>query len=379
MKRWWLLATWVVLAVILRWAAIQQIDTPRATEDRSIASHLSEGRGFSFAAFGHFGPTSIRPPAYPMILAGLGLETRSALWLNTFFAAVSVVVAYSIGRVVFTSDASAQLIAAGVAVLPTMLYAATFDQGLSLAILLLLIAVRLCLCERWALAIPAGIVAGLAILTESVLILPILAIALWIASRRPASAMLMLAGIFTLVTPWLYRNAIVHNQLTGVTNELWRDAFTGNLPGATGSVHLPRAASATDHLSPIESDRLRNQPESVRTALYRGWTLDFISDQPLAYVRLCLIRIVKTLWLDWDHPQGLNVLNVTSRSILLAGSMVAFGTMIRRHQYCGLALVLLIGLTLASAFTLAEARNSVFVDLGQLLAIGWLIDPRRID
>jgi hypothetical protein len=379
MKRWWLLATSVLLAVVLRWAAIQQIDTPRATEDRSIASHLADGRGFSFAAFGYFGPTSIRPPIYPMILAGLGIETRSALWLNTFFASVSVVVAYSVGRAVFASDASAQMIAAGVAVLPTMLYAATFDQGLPLAILLLLIAVRLSLSERWALAIPAGTFAGLAILTESVLILPILAISLWIASRRPASALLMLAGIFVLTTPWLYRNAIVHSQLTGVTNELWRDAFVGNHPGATGSVHLPMAASATDRLSPIESDRLRNQPESARTAIYRGWTLDFVSEQPLAFARLCLIRIVKTLWLDWDHPQGLNVLNVASRSILMAGSLVAFGTMIRCRQICGLALVLLIGLTLATAFTLAEARNSVFVDLGQLLAIGWLIDPRRID
>lgn len=379
MKRWWLLATLVVLAGILRYVAIQLIDSRPATEDRSIATHLSADRGFSLAAFGYFGPTSTRPPLYPLWLAQTGLDTRSALLGNVIFGAISVVVAHSISRTLFISNASAYLFTAGVAILPTMLYAATFDQGLSLAILLLLVAIRLCLFERWAYAVPAGIVAGMAILTESVLILPILAIVIWIALRRVGFALLILAGIFTLVTPWMCRNAIVHHQFTGVTNELWRDAFIGNHPGATGSVHLPNRTSASDYLSASAADQLQNQPESYRTQLYRDWTLHYVTDHPVAYIRLCLIRIVKTVWLDWDHPQGLNVWNVVSRSLLMAGSLVALGVMVRTHHGCGLAIAMLLGLILATALTLAEARNSVFIDIGQLLSIGWLIDRRRRD
>jgi hypothetical protein len=82
------------------------------------------------------------------------------------------------------------------------------------------------------------------------------------------------------------------------------------------------------------------------------------------------------VWLDWDHPAGLNPLNVFSRTVCFVGWIAALVVMIRHRQFEPLTIALSAGLIVATVFTLAEARNSVFMDIPQLLAIAWLIDRR---
>jgi hypothetical protein len=376
----------MVLAVVLRCGAMLQVNAPRLRtgEETAIAHHLAAGRGFSFAELGFFGPTIIRPPVYPMLqataFAAFGTDSPAPallmLLVNALVGGVSVVLAFAVARQIFRTDVAALIACLLVAVLPTQLYAAAFQQGLSIAVMLLLATIWLLLKQDTRLALPAGLLAGAAILTESILLIPLAATICWIASRRAGHALLVLAAAFAVVVPWLYRNAIVQHQLTGITNTLWPDTFIGNGPNATGSRHLYRNALPLAHLSPADADRLKGQPERVRTQLFRAWSVNWITDHPLRYARLCAQRLLKTLWLDWDHPTGLNAVNVVSRTACFAGWIVAVTVMMRKRAFDPVSLSLLAGLVVATVFTLAEARNSVFVDIPQLFAIAWLIDRR---
>lgn len=383
---WSLVLFMVVTAIVLRCGAMVQVNALRLRtgEETSIAHHLAAGRGFSFAEYGYFGPTSIRPPVYPMLQAIAILSTgpdssggaRVMLWLNALAGGVSVALAFGVGRQLFQSESAALIAGLLVAVLPTQLYTAAFQQGLSIAVMLLLATVWLVLRRDVRLAMPAGLVAGATLLTESVLLIPLAVIIGWVAGRRAGSALLILTATFALLVPWLYRNAIVQQQLTGITNELWSDTFIGNNPNATGSAHLHNNVSPLSHLPPIEADKIKGQPERVRTQLFRDWSLDWITNNPLGYARLCGQRLLKSLWLDWDHPTGLNPLNVVSRTACFIGWAVAVAMMIRQKRFQPITLALSLGLVVATVFTLAEARNAVFMDIPQLLAIAWLVDRR---
>jgi len=428
------LAAIVLLAIVLRCLTLIYVDATHLppAEDRSIAISLLDGRGFSFSAFNHPGPTSIRPPVYPMLLATIyataGTDTPRAqivaLAINVLAGAGSVVLAYTIGLRVRapcrvprlgspsrgtpdeTKDKPAShglayqavapgnqrlalMLAFGIAIWPTQLYAGAYVQGLSIAMLLMLLAIRLALSKDIRLALPAGVVAGLAALTESVLWLPLIGVVLVLAWRSLAFATLMLAGGLVVVSPWLYRNAIVHQQITGITNELWPDVFRGNGPEATGSIHLRTRTHAGkpqtrfDRLSPIEIDQLKRQPDRVRNDLLRKWSIDWIRDNPLSYIKLCVVRVGKTLWLDWDHPKAWNVLNVGSRSVLLLAMIAVAATPASPMRRLGMGdagvaatLVVAIGLVVAAAFTLSEARNNVFMDFPQLVALAWFADRK---
>ncbi len=385
-SHWVGLSLVVGLAIILRLAMFVHVHamSPQSSEDRSIAIHLLQGRGFSFGDFGYFGPTSIRPPVYPMLLtvldATFGVNSSGAtiafLTINLLAGVGSVVAGFAIGRRLFQSSRAAYAVAILLAILPTQLYAASFAQGLSLAVLFILMTIWLTLSKDLIAALPAGLFAGLSVLTESVAVLPLIGLILVIASRRINFAVLMLAATFAVTTPWLYRNAIVHQQFTGITNEIWHDLQTGNGPDATGSTHLKFNRTQIGRLSPMQSDQLKRQPETVRNDYYRTWSFAWIRTNPIDYLHLCLIRVGKTVWLDWDHPNGLHPANITSRSICFVGWLIAIGMMIRRRRIEWVTLMLSIGLVAATCFTLAEARNGVLVDLPQILAIAWLMDRK---
>ena len=89
------------------------------------------------------------------------------------------------------------------------------------------------------------------------------------------------------------------------------------------------------------------------------------------------IRIAKTVWLDWHHPLAFQPLHVASRSVLTIG-FIAFLVLRLRSAGAGLVVVLTVGLLLASAFTVAEARNGVLMDVPQLLAVALLADKRVV-
>jgi len=372
-----------LLTVILRVVAIVHVHALNQPpeENRIIARNLAAGEGFSFADFQYVGPTSIRPPLYPFLLAGLdrtfGIESKgasiAALALNVLAGAATVLFAFFLARPLFGSRL-ATVAAFALAVWPTQIYAATQFQGLSIGVALLL-ATLLLARRQWPIAY--GIAAGLATLCESILLLPLLLVGAWTFRRKIDGLILMPLALLMVLLPWAYRNSLVRDRPTLVTNNFAVDLFRGNGPDATGSVHLStigsdgKPESEFDRLLPQQFDALRHQPEAQRDALLFGWAKSWIIAHPLQYARLCLIRVAKTFWTDWHHPLALNWINVVTRTLASGAALVciigAFSFPGRRFRFEPAFVLILLGLLLATMFTVAEARNTVLMDVPQLL------------
>ncbi len=395
------------------------------TEDLSIARSMLDGQGFSFQQLNYFGPTSIRPPVYPLALFGLltvfgsgSTGLIAAKVLNLVAAGVGVLAAHQVGKNLFQKGFAPTLFAMLLAIWPAQIVAATYFQGLTLAVCFLLIFIALITSDSPSRAPLAGLFAGLAVLTESILLVPITAVYIWICAAKPSRAMIALAASLCIVLPWIYRNVIVHEQFTGITNTLWTDIYLGNGQDATGSRHLKsrdfsgKPLTRFDLTGPIELDQLKKQTEARRSEILQKWSSDWIAEHPAEYLRLGLIRMMHSFWMDWNHPKAWNVLNVVPRSIALIGLLIASFHLLTLCRQTSqtiedipaidplesvrqlrskpkeirerlalnpivLSVVLMIAIALSTALTMSEARNSIFVDIAQLLAVATLADKKR--
>ena len=182
-----------------------------------IATNLAEGRGFASAD----GPTSLRPPVYPALVASLWWVTgsRSLQVLRGFqglLGLATAALAYWIGRRLY--DERAGLAAAAITAFYPALVLANSLLLTETAFTFLLTAfvaslIALLQRPRPVVALAVGGLLGLAALTRSVVwpfpfvLVPLLA---WIAptnlARRLACCALLLAGYAAVVAPWAVRN-----------------------------------------------------------------------------------------------------------------------------------------------------------------------------
>ncbi|HEX8341111.1 MAG TPA: hypothetical protein VF624_09405 [Tepidisphaeraceae bacterium] len=388
-----------IAAIVARLVAAYAIDAPARTggEETLIARHLLDGNGFSFTAFGYTGPTSVRGPLLPMLLAAIEsiFSQRAvipvAIAINAIAGAVATALAYIIARRLALGTLATTAFAAAVALWPTQVFAAIYLQPMSVAITLSLGAICLLLPDDPRRAqdshaglhytLIAGACTGVALLGEPILLFPIALAALLLLGRRPVSLCVFAAGVLLLVGPWLYRNALVHGRPTPITNTFAAALFRGNSDRATGSIHRDirggRPHRMADDLTPQQFDALRGRPEADRNSRLWQWATAWIGDHPAAYVKLCGARLVKTFWLDVDHPYARSPLAWLPRTLAAAATIVALLPS-RRRRLALAACAIAVAIALAAAPALAEARNSVFVDLPQLLAAACLLDRRSL-
>jgi 4-amino-4-deoxy-L-arabinose transferase-like glycosyltransferase len=206
--------------------------------DRHAAS-LAAGDGYALA-LGR--PTAFRPPGYPYLLAGVytlaGVDTRNdpdgilaarlagALLGTLVVALIGVLAAQLWGR-------RAALVAMGLAAIyvPLILVgAAVMSETLFVALLLATLVAALAhrrSRHRYRLALLAGVLAGLAILTRAnaaVLLLP-LGLAVWDARprfgvRALAPPVALFVAAILVVAPWTVRNQVVFGTFVPVSTQL---------------------------------------------------------------------------------------------------------------------------------------------------------------
>jgi 4-amino-4-deoxy-L-arabinose transferase-like glycosyltransferase len=234
---------WVLLAValVLRVTVVAAtFDTPITLDSADFSRtglSIAQGHGYPLSNRGPAGgPSAFRPPAYPFFVAAVyfvaGQEAPPAVrmvetLLGTLTVALIGFIATRIwGRRVGT-------IALGVAaVAPPMVVMSTALVSESLFVPLILAAVASALQARrsprplrW--AIVTGVLLGIAELTRTnaLVLLPVLAFALWTAGpRRPhrgllAPAMVIVASILT-IAPWTARNWFVLHCFIPVSTEI---------------------------------------------------------------------------------------------------------------------------------------------------------------
>ena len=212
-----------------------------------VATNLANGKGFVIQFPSEaMQATAYRPPAYPLLLAGLwkvvGVHATSAKLLNVALGTATIPLVYAVGRQIF--DRRVGLIAAGVyAVLPSAIVWLALTHSEALFTLLFLAALWLILSmqkQRAAGALVLGVLVGLATLTrgQGMLLVPV-ALLVWVArdgwlpSFRQIGLVMIVAAL--VITPWTVRNWVVMDAPILISTNTGFNLRIGHSPEATGT------------------------------------------------------------------------------------------------------------------------------------------------
>ncbi|HZL37725.1 MAG TPA: hypothetical protein VFC78_20580 [Tepidisphaeraceae bacterium] len=362
------------MAFLLRIGAIVYLHSwknPDPMEHRSIAWSLVKTGCFCFTDFHHRGPTSFQSPPYPFLLAGLfelfGPDTPraylAAMVINSLVGAGTVALTYFLAITLGGKRTVGLVAAAAVAVWPTQIYACTVAQAIVLitaaitaVMALFYVSIRTGKAGPW---IAFGLIGCLAALTEPAF-LPAMMLSgiiilfvprLHFDTRLRNAIMLLGAGLLVL-GPWTYRNYLVHDALVPVKSSFWVNTWKGNNDLASGtdriglsksdrarldpfSIGDPRNLAVDgDHaykaLSLVDRNRLNYKNELEREKIFKELTVNWIATHRARYAQLCWIRLVKTIWIDWQNPKSYNIVYIASRAVLLITT--AFGVLLALWQ-----------------------------------------------
>jgi hypothetical protein len=229
---WLLQVVLIAIGVRLLWVLYVNVDPNDGRFDDSVFYHnaahlLAQGRGYINPFNGD--PTAHWPPGYPAVLAILyklfGWHLMLARALNIGFAAVTVALAYVVGRRVF--DRRAAYLGALILVLfPGQVYFSALVLTETMFAMLFMLALLLALVwtverekARWWQVLLIGILVGAAglVRSEGVFLVVVLA-GLWALTVRPWRRLAGYVGLLALGTalalaPWTIRNAIQLDQL----------------------------------------------------------------------------------------------------------------------------------------------------------------------
>jgi len=397
----------VLLALVLRIGTISALRSwrfPGAIEHVTIARMLLAGEGFSFIEFGYRGPSSVQSPPYPLLLAGLfwlfGIATPAsyvaAMVINAVVGSTVVILTYYLGRTLGASNRVGLLSAAACAVWPTQVYAPTHVQaiafitaGVTAVMILFYRCVRSGRLRPW---VAYSAIGCLAALTEPVLLpammLSGILILVWPGLSRAVqlrnAAVLFLAAV-VIIGPWSIRNRLVHGAWIPIKSSFWVNVWKGNNDYATGTDRLALTPEQRHRLESVgmgnvdslardpefdhrrqydmltaeQRARLWQQPDAVREQVFKEWTSAWIREHPGQYARLCLLRLAKSLWLDWDNPKSRNMVYMGSRTVLVALSLCGLVLAIRRGWSLLFPLMVVGTALFLFALTITAARFSI--------------------
>jgi 4-amino-4-deoxy-L-arabinose transferase-like glycosyltransferase len=250
------------LVLRLAFALLYWVDKPLTHDEReylALAQSVAAGRGFVYAASHETGTAQQfgRAPAYPLFLAMIGAGTGApgstpvrVKIAQSFVGAVGV---WLIGLIALRAAGPrpAVIAAAIAAVYPPLVWIPAYVLSeavysvLALGTVLLLdIAVdhaddagsgR----AGGALALIAGMLAGVAVLTRPAMIFFLPLAAVWlVARRRTVLAVALIAAAAAVIAPWTARNARVYGRFVLVASEGGVTFWTGNHPLAVGEGDL---------------------------------------------------------------------------------------------------------------------------------------------
>jgi hypothetical protein len=375
--------------------------SPSAMEHKPIAQALVNGKGFTFGDWKYYGPTSAQSPPFPFLLASMyklfgSLDAEgkfikpaeenayiAILVINALAGAALVFLTYQMTRTI-GGNATAALIAAGlVAIWPSQIFACRFVQAIALItcglmgmVTLFYRAVRSGKSSTWA---GYSFLAAFVTLIEPVF-LPgmLLSGGLMFISRKLSfgaklrNCLILGFAILSVIGPWTLRNYIVFDHhIIPIKGSFWVNVWKGNNDYATGTdrvkltpaqerIALKKLAAGEleeydtphqyDMLDPSQHARLENHPEVERDKVFHDIVTQWISEHPARYFQLCGIRLVKTLWIDWDNPRSVIKVYLYSRATILLLTIAGLVTAIRKRW--SLTFPALMALTALASYTL---------------------------
>lgn len=316
-RRWILAAAVIGLVARLCFSFLYWNDKPLTHDEReylALATSLQAGHGFTYPADHSVGTSQRfgRAPGYPAFLAVIGVDNSfdsTPPRLEVVQAFLGAVVIWMIGTIAArTAGDRAGILAAGIASLyPPLVWTSSYVFSEALYMPLALGCVLLLASARQhtnlagtaraggALTLLAGLVAGLAMLVRSGMLVFLPLAALWFISRRQwslAAAFCVAAAV--VVAPWTLRNAREHGRLMLVASDGGVTFWTGNHPLARGEGDL----AANPELKRAEIAFREQYPgrtaEQLEPLYYRD-ALSRIIDHPGWWVGLTLKKLFYTV------------------------------------------------------------------------------------
>ena len=308
----------------------------------------------------------------------------AVLVVQSAFSVALTVTAFLIAKTIFDERVGV-LTALLVAFHPGLVYYDVFNL-LPLSIETFLIAaitlgfLKLRSNPTWKYALLIGCLIGLGTLSRGILgmLFPLLAAycllflrTLSLGRRLRLAAFVLIAG-FTVMSPWIIRNYLIHRKFVLVTSTNTENFWRGNNPYATGTSTDANKVPII-RLTPVEFQRkVSSLTEMEKQGFFRDEALTFIRERPMDALKLYL-RKVYYFW--WFSPQsGINY----SRQNLIIYATV----------YSIIGIFSLLGLIFGIRSNREGVRESSLIILGVMMIIclgqsafyvegrhRWLIEP----
>lgn len=247
-------------------------------------------------------PTSFRAPLYPAFLALVYLVTGTgagrffaARLAQTLLGAALAPLTWGLARTLLPADPPGSLpqrewaaaAAAWVVACYPLLVLYPFGLGtenLFFPLVLLALLFLLKAADRPSPGnfLASGLFLGLAALTRSI-ILPFAGLAIlwvWFGLKRRRGALVAALVFLAVVSPWVVRNSLLHQKLTGIETSLGYNLYLGYHPGGDGSFFFGPSLDLIPILDDAERDRLGTEK-----------ALEFIWDDPGHFLPLALHRL----------------------------------------------------------------------------------------
>ena len=415
-----------LLALTLRVGAIIALkgwENPNAMEHAVIAQNLVEGRGYSFTGFRLFQKTSVQSPTMPLLLAAsfkvFGVNSERAfgavMMLNALIGAMGVPLVFLLARRL-GATALVGLIAAGAyALWPTQIYAASATQVIVMVTVMVMAIVYLFYRSLdtgklgpW---IAFSLLGCFAALTEPALLPPMaltgLLIFIWPSEltfpKRLRNACVLLGAAFLVLGPWTLRNYQVHDTFMPVKSSFWVNTWKGNNDYATGTDRLALTDAQRETLaqqSILAADglardtnfdtnrqysmltdeqmaQLNGKPEAQREEVFKQYATTWIGEHPAGYAKLSAVRLIKTLWIEWDNPRSANLVYKATRTGFLLLTLAGIILALRSKWRLGFPLlivglpVVLITLTITAARFIIPYEPIGLCLIGLVIASAW--------
>jgi 4-amino-4-deoxy-L-arabinose transferase-like glycosyltransferase len=331
-KIWpWLSSPWamVIAALALRLVVMGFVYTDRLDPARDhwtfgwetgrVARSIAAGQGFSSPYPEPTGPTTLVPPAYTYLVAGVfrlfGIYTPSSalvmLTINNLFSSLTCLPVFFITRRVFGLSAAVwagwiwaffpyAIALANVTVWETTLTTLLFS-------LVVLATLRLERSTSWSAWLSYGALWGIAALSNPAVLstLPFLGAWLWIRHWRRGencTGVAVAASLVVLVTiaPWIWRCSQVYGRFVAFRGSVGLEVLVGSSDDTSSSSNF----KVLPGNNPAEMEKVRRLGEPAYMAEKQREAREAIARRPLRFAGLTLRRILQT-WTDlWDsHPR----------------------------------------------------------------------------
>jgi len=326
-------------------------------------------------------PTSFRAPLYPTFLAivyffnGTGFSRffaarlAQAIFLGAPLAPLTYLVAKQLFPLsAFRKDEKAARISAWIVACYPMLLVYPLGLGTENPFFVFLLASFLFLLSSIEKPttpnfLLCGILLGLTALTRSV-ILPFAGLAIlwaWFMLKQRRGAILIALAFALTISPWMIRNSILHQKLTGIETSMGYNLYLGYHPKGDGSFVFGPSLDLLTILDDAERDRIGTQK-----------VVEFIGAQPERFIPLAINRLGFFFGLEKRvlmYFYSNNIIGYVPRPLLLTISAVlllpfvfistsaALGlSLLRWKPEHILLILLLIGYILPHVFILSEDR-----------------------